>query len=1166
VKKNLLTCFLFFALGCSSHAFSQSGNVLNLDGVNAYMSVADHADLDIAPGQTKTITCWIKTTSVATSRLLAKRGNANTLDPSAPGLNGTGYEVFMGNGANAGKIGGNASAWDNTAATSQPFSTTSYSSSSTNDGIWHHLAVVFDNASANKTVTFYVDGANPVVRAGTFSNDYDFSTAVSFVIGAAANATNFFGGQIDDVRVWNVAMSQAQVQAEMTTIVNGPATNLLAAWDFENVVAPTVPDISGNNHPGTLNGNAKIVSGSLTNKILALDGTAGTYMSAIDHEDLDINSGESYTISCKIKTSTTIANPRILAKRTGTTGTAAGYEFISSGIGQFGANLRSVPVSAGPAFSTATINNNQWHHIAMVVDQAAGNSRIYVDGVLDKTSSTWATPQDFSNAVNLYVGADATASHGNRWTGQIDDIRIWNKAMTALEVVADGNTVISGATANLMACWDFEGTGGNMVPDVSGNNHPGTLNGNAVVLTVSNTMTYQATTLTQTELPVGKGDADQRIIAVNVTTTGSINPISLTSLRFSMNGTSNLADISNVKIYYTGASNRFATTTQFASATPQAGTITVNGSQTLGSGNNYFWIAYDVTAGATENNVLDATCEGITVDGTAYNFSSPNNTAAGSRPIFLTHTLVFSGGDYGSANYRIPAIVTAADGSLVTVTDKRWNHAGDLRATIDPVVRRSTDNGKTWSAPVTIANFGGPNGAGDAALVLDKLKNPGTILSVFAAEQGFGASTPANPIRIQYSKSTDNGISWTAPADITDQVYGAGCSDPVRQAWYGAFLASGQMHQLRNGRIVGVLAVRQTSGTAIDNFMLYSDDGGTTWSVSPGIAAAGQADEAKIVQLNNGNLMVSTRRAGARRISISTDGGMTWGLATVQNQLVEPGCNGDFIRYSSTLDGAPQNVLLHSIPNHSSTRRNVSVFVSKDEGANWSLLKTIYPQASAYSGLTVLSDGTVGVYYECGEYETYQMYFARFSAPQLLFPMPVKLTEFAAACTGEVVQLSWQTAQEINADFYEVQASTDGTTWNKAGTVVAKGNSNEPLQYTYRDAPQQGKFYRLKMVDRDGTFAFSKVVVADCSSKTWSAAVYPNPTKGNVELTWRGQQKMNVPIEMTNTQGQRVWQGQLNISMANGKASLPFQQLPNGLYYLKINAGGEQQIIPVVKQ
>ena len=113
MKKIYVACFLAFAIGGSLSGFSQSGKVLSLDGVGSYMSAADHADLDIAPGQTKTITCWIKTTSTATSRIFAKRGSTNTLNPSTPGTNGTGYEVFMGNGANAGKIGGNASAWDN---------------------------------------------------------------------------------------------------------------------------------------------------------------------------------------------------------------------------------------------------------------------------------------------------------------------------------------------------------------------------------------------------------------------------------------------------------------------------------------------------------------------------------------------------------------------------------------------------------------------------------------------------------------------------------------------------------------------------------------------------------------------------------------------------------------------------------------------------------------------------------------------------------------------------------------------------------------------------------------------------------------------------------------------------------------------------------------------
>jgi len=943
MKNIYVACFLSFALASSLFAFSQSGNVLSLDGANSYMSVADHADLDVAPGQTKTITCWIKTTSTATARIVAKRSGSSTLNPSTAGTTGTGYELWMGNGTNVGKIAGNAAAWNTTTSAATTFSTTGYNAGAANDGSWHHLAAVFDNASANKTVTFYLDGGAPNFRTGTFSNTYDFSTGVAFIVGAATNLTNFFNGQIDDVRFWNVAMTQAEVQADMTTVITGPATALLAAWNFENVTGPTVPDVSGHNHPGTLNGNASVV-----------------------------------------------------------------------------------PV-------------------------------------------------------------------------------------------------------------------------------------------VSN-MQYTGMSLLQTELPVGKGDADQRILAVNVTTTGTANPISLTSLSFTMNGTTSPADVSGIKIYYTGASNRFATTTQFATATPQSGTITATGSQALASGNNYFWIAYDVASGATENNVLDATCESITVSGTAYNFSSPNNSVAGSRTVFLTNKLLFSSGDYGSSNYRIPAVITAADGSLVTVTDKRWSGPGDLAAKIDPVVRRSTDGGQTWSAPLTIANFGGPNGAGDAALVLDKTKNPGMLLCLFAANQGFGASTPGNPIRIQYSKSTDNGITWSVPTDITDQVYGSGCSNPLTQGWYGAFVASGRMHQLRSGRIAGVLAVRQTSGGTIDNFMLYSDDGGTSWSVSPGIAAAGQANEAKIVELNNGNLMMSTRRPGARLISFSTDGGLTWGAATVQNQLVEPGCDGDFIRYSSTLDGAPQNVLLHSIPNNSSTRKNVSVFVSNDEGANWSPLKTIYPQASAYSSLMVLPDGTVGVYYECGEYETYQMYFARFSVSQLLVPLPVKLTGFATSCTHKGVLLNWETVQETNADFFEIQSSADGTNWTRLTTVAARGNSNAPLQYSYNDEKAQGKFYRLKMVDRDGKFIFSSVCVANCGAKNWKASVYPNPVKDKFELAVTGLQKNNLEIEIVNAQGQKVWQERVSINTTSGKTSIPAATLSKGLYYIKINDAGSQQIIPLIKQ
>ena len=485
---------------------------------------------------------------------------------------------------------------------------------------------------------------------------------------------------------------------------------------------------------------------------------------------------------------------------------------------------------------------------------------------------------------------------------------------------------------------------------------------NAIINTVS---------LVQTELPTGLGDTDQRIVAVKITANDSSNPISVNALNFTMAGTTTIADVTNVKIYSSGNSSAFnaATATLFAKLKPAKGNLTAKGNQTLVSGDNYFWITYDVAANAKEGNVLDATCESIVINKISNNIAI--NSVAGNRVILLANTLLFSPGDAGSLNYRIPAIITAADGSLVTVTDKRWNHAGDLAAKIDPVVRRSTDKGKTWSEPLIIANFGGPNGAGDAALVLDKTN--GNLLCILSAERGFFQSTNAVPAKVLIVRSTDNGITWGTPVDVTNQIYGP------NPHWKGLFIASGRANQLRDGKIVAAIAVREDidGKDHINNYMISSSDHGVTWTASTARVEL-DGDESKIVELNNGDLLMSIRNKGLRRFNTSSDKGLTWKTAYSQSDLPDPNCDGDMIRYTSTLDGYNKNRLLHTIP-FSADRSNVSVLMSTDEGATWPIRKTIFAGASAYSSITVLPDGTLGIYYENGENAIYQMYFVRFS-------------------------------------------------------------------------------------------------------------------------------------------------------------------------------------------
>lgn len=479
------------------------------------------------------------------------------------------------------------------------------------------------------------------------------------------------------------------------------------------------------------------------------------------------------------------------------------------------------------------------------------------------------------------------------------------------------------------------------------------------------------TTLIQTELPTGQGDSNQRIIAVKITADTISKPIQLKGLNFTMNGTTNIADVSNIKIYYSGNNTIFNLDTAilFAQKKPAAGNLSVKGKQSLISGDNYFWITYDIVPNAKEGNLLDATCESIQTNKGKYTII--NNSVAGNRVILLTNTLLFSPGDAGSKSYRIPAIITAADGSLITVTDKRWNHSGDLAAKIDPVVRRSTDNGKTWSPPVVIANFGGPNGAGDAALVLDKTN--GDLLCIVSAEKGFFQSTNDSPAKILVIRSTDNGITWGTPKDVTNQIYGPNPN------WKGLFVASGRAHQLRDGKIVAAIAVREDvdGKQHINNYMITSADHGETWTASTGRAEL-DGDESKVVELNNGDIMMSIRNKGFRRFNISKNKGVSWETAYNQPDILDPNCDGDFIRYTSTLDGYNKNRLLQTVP-YAENRSNVSVLMSTDEGLTWPVRKTIFPGVSGYSSITVLNDGTLGIYYENGENSIYQMYFVRFS-------------------------------------------------------------------------------------------------------------------------------------------------------------------------------------------
>lgn len=346
-------------------------------------------------------------------------------------------------------------------------------------------------------------------------------------------------------------------------------------------------------------------------------------------------------------------------------------------------------------------------------------------------------------------------------------------------------------------------------------------------------------------------------------------------------------------------------------------------------------------------------------------------------------TVLFNMGDYDSQYWRIPALVTAADNSLVAVVDKRGSNLGDLPNTISIMSRRSTDNGKNWSEPVVVAQGGNGKTYGDPAVVLDK--KTGNLICMFVGDQGLWNATPYNRQGIYVSKSTDNGVSWSEPVAITDQVYAN------HSSWYAGFAGSGHGLCLKDGRLMFVLAIRATSATGVPlhNYAIYSDDGGDNWTLSTN-AATTAGDEAKVVELENGDILMSIRNPskGNRIFCKSTDRGQTWGKAYFETELKDPACNGDIIRYSYSTDEGSEGKsrLLHSLPESTTTRENVTIYLSEDDGETWPIKKRLVDGYSAYSSLTVLSDGTIGALVEEGKWDSnlpgedgFQLVFYRFT-------------------------------------------------------------------------------------------------------------------------------------------------------------------------------------------
>ena len=303
--------------------------------------------------------------------------------------------------------------------------------------------------------------------------------------------------------------------------------------------------------------------------------------------------------------------------------------------------------------------------------------------------------------------------------------------------------------------------------------------------------------------------------------------------------------------------------------------------------------------------------------------------------------------------FRIPSIVTAPNGDLIAAIDERVPSCGDLKWSkdINIVIRRSTDNGKTWSEIEKAADFPFGQSASDPSMIVDKQTN-----EIFLFYNFMDLDKEKDGYYLHVAKSSDNGKAWSIAQDITSQI--------AKPEWHKdfKFITSGRGIQTKNGKLLHTL-VNLTSGL----YIFGSDDHGKTWyfidtPIKP-------ADESKIIELADGSWMVNARvnKGGMRYVHTSTDEGKTWSTKP-EPKLIDPGCNAEIIRYTAKADGYDQNRILFSNAKMEKDRMNLTVRISYDEGKTWTEGKTIYGGGSAYSSLTILENGDIGVFFEKDDY------------------------------------------------------------------------------------------------------------------------------------------------------------------------------------------------------
>jgi sialidase-1 len=335
----------------------------------------------------------------------------------------------------------------------------------------------------------------------------------------------------------------------------------------------------------------------------------------------------------------------------------------------------------------------------------------------------------------------------------------------------------------------------------------------------------------------------------------------------------------------------------------------------------------------------------------------------------MEEAVVFGAGENGVPRMRIPGLAVSKRGTLLAFCEAR--DAGD-RSPTDLVLKRSDDGGASWGPLQLVVKAQGTDAIMNPCPVVDASDGAVYCFSNIFPGGDWESHRRPGAVRTLVSKSTDEGLSWSAPVDVTEDVI-----DTTSE--YGKATGPGAGIQTSAGRLIVPLGLGPEDAPTAT--IIYSDDHGATWHSAARTPVTGS--ETQVVELADGGLRLDMRNQRpeekprhCRYFSVSKNAGETWTAPVADPGVLDVRCQGSIIRHPGH-----KGLLLFANPASTYKNRvNMTVRLSRDDGESWLIARTVYPGPCAYSCLAALADGAIGLLYENGDEGPYErISFARMS-------------------------------------------------------------------------------------------------------------------------------------------------------------------------------------------